>query len=182
MEQTKEAIIEGIIFIAGDDGVTLDKLAEALQETEDITKEILKAMEKEYEENPKRGIELVSYGGKYKFVSKANVNPYAQKLFENIDVINYSSATLETLAIIAYKQPITRSQIEEIRGVSCDMIIRKLIARELIKEVGRTDSPGRPFLYEVTPSFLDSFKLGSLKDLPKLPDFEKPAAEKDLFE
>ena len=90
-------------------------------------------------------------------------------------------AMLETLSIIAYKQPITRAEIEEIRGVSCDMMVRKLLARNLIKECGRSDAPGRPFLYEVTEEFMDTFKLVSLKELPELPDF-KDTMEEELFE
>ena len=84
-----------------------------------------------------------------------------------------SQAALETLAIIAYKQPLTRIEIEEIRGVNCDMMIRKLLARNLIRECGRTDGPGRPFLYEVTEEFMDAFKLESLKELPDLPAVEQ---------
>ena len=87
---------------------------------------------------------------------------------------------METLAIIAYKQPITRVEIEEIRGVSCDMMIRKLLARSLIKECGRTDAPGRPFLYEVTEEFMDAFKLKSLNELPDLPVIEQNMDE-ELF-
>ena len=88
---------------------------------------------------------------------------------------------METLAIVAYKQPITRGEIEEIRGVSCDMMVRKLLARNLIKECGRSDAPGRPFLYEVTEEFMDTFKLVSLKELPELPEF-KDTMEEELFE
>ena len=84
-----------------------------------------------------------------------------------------SPAAMETLAIIAYKQPITRIEIEEIRGVGCDMMVRKLLARNLIKECGRTDGPGKPFLYEVTEEFMDAFKLESLKELPDLPMIEQ---------
>ena len=92
-----------------------------------------------------------------------------------------SNAALETLAIIAYKQPITRVEIEEIRGVGCDMMIRKLLARSLIKECGRSDAPGRPFLYEVTKEFMDTFQLESLKELPDLPDF-KEQVDEELFD
>ena len=85
------------------------------------------------------------------------------------------------MAIIAYRQPITRSEIEEIRGVGCDMMIRKLLARNLIRECGRSDAAGRPFLYEVTEAFMDSFQLKSLKELPELPDNEANLDE-ELFQ
>ena len=89
---------------------------------------------------------------------------------------------METLAIIAYKQPITRVEIEEIRGVGADMMLRKLLARDLIQEAGRSEAPGRPILYEVTNEFLNSFKLMSLEELPDLPDFKSTEESDDLFE
>lgn len=93
-----------------------------------------------------------------------------------------SQAALETLAIIAYKQPITRVEIEEIRGVGADVMLRKLLARDLIQEAGRSDAPGRPILYEVTNEFMNSFKLMSLKELPDLPNFKNNEESDDLFE
>lgn len=104
-----------------------------------------------------------------------------EKLFSSTKVAVLSQAAMETLAIIAYKQPITRSEIEEIRGVGCDMMIRKLMARSLIKECGRSDAPGRPFLYEITTEFMDAFQLESLKELPELPDFQ-PNLDGELFD
>ena len=114
-------------------------------------------------------------------VSKALSHPYCQKLFENTEARPFSQAALETLAIIAYKQPITRVEIEEIRGVGCDMMIRKLLARNLIREVGRLDVAGRPFTYEVTEQFMDTFKLKSLDELPELPQYSKPDGNEELF-
>lgn len=131
--------------------------------------------------NEDHGIEIVHFGGRYKFVTKEIVYPYAEKLFSSTKVATLSSAALETLAIIAYKQPITRVEVEEIRGVGCDMMIRKLLARSLIKECGRSDAPGKPFLYEVTSEFMDSFKLESLKELPELKEI-KQESMKDLFD
>ncbi|MBS5002972.1 SMC-Scp complex subunit ScpB, partial [Holdemania filiformis] len=128
-----------------------------------------------------RGIEVVDYGGVFKFVSKALIHPYAQKLFANAKNTALSQSALETLAIIAYKQPITRVEIEEIRGVGCDMMLRKLQARGLIREAGRSEAPGRPILFEVTEEFMDSFKLVSLNELPELPDYTESESE-DLFE
>ena len=86
---------------------------------------------------------------------------------------------METLAIIAYKQPITRVEIEELRGVGCEMMLKRLLARELIREAGRSEAPGKPILYEVTDEFMDSFKLEDLGQLPDLPQYDEE--KKDLF-
>ncbi|MPN47498.1 Segregation and condensation protein B [bioreactor metagenome] len=93
-----------------------------------------------------------------------------------------SPAAIETLAIIAYKQPITRIEIEEIRGVGCEMMLRKLLIRNLIREIGRSDAPGKPILYEVTNEFMDVFKLVSLKELPDLPSYENLHDGENLFD
>ena len=141
---------------------------------------VLEDLQRMYADD-QRGIEVVDYGGVFKFVSKASIHPYAQKLFANAKSTALSQSALETLAIVAYKQPITRVEIEEIRGVGCDMMLRKLQARGLIREAGRSEAPGRPILFEVTEEFMDSFKLVSLNELPELPDYTESESE-DLFE
>ena len=182
MQHNKKMILEGLLFIAGDEGLNVTQILGCMED--EITKEelegLLDTMMKEYLDEG-RGFELVRYGGIYKFVSKADVHPYAQRLFRSTKISTLSQAALETLAIIAYKQPITRAEIEEIRGVGCDMMVRKLLARSLIKECGRSDAPGRPFLYEVTAEFMDVFKLESLKELPDLPTF-KEDEDNELFD
>lgn len=117
----------------------------------------------------------------FKFVSKESVYPYIQKLFQVTKKNTLSPAALETLAIIAYKQPITRVEIEEIRGVGSDAMLRRLSLRNLIEEVGRADSPGMPILYGVTSEFLDIFKLLSIDELPDLPNYDGQM-EMDLYE
>ena len=92
-----------------------------------------------------------------------------------------SQAALETLAIIAYNQPVTRAKIEDIRGVGCDAMVRKLLAKALIKEVGRQDSPGMPILYGVTDEFMDAFSLASLDELPDLGDIVETTSDEDIF-
>ena len=124
----------------------------------------------------------MGYGSNYKFISKKAVYPYAQELFHNAKANTLSQAALETLAIIAYKQPITRIEIEELRGVSAEMMLRRLLVRNLIREVGRSDAPGRPILYEVTEEFMDSFKLYSLNELPELMNYDNDTGSVDLFE
>ena len=115
-------------------------------------------------------------------ISKEYVIDSAKRLFQLNKQATLSPAAMETLAIIAYKQPITRVEIEEIRGVGADMMLRKLLARDLIQEAGRSEAPGRPILYEVTNEFLNSFKLMSLEELPDLPDFKSTEESDDLFE
>lgn len=181
MDHNLQSLLEGILFIVGDDGIRIEKLQEVLEVDIDMVQKALDDMMKEYVQNDNRGIELVCFGGIYKFVSKAIVHPFAQKIFESTENKGFSQAALETLAIIAYKQPITRVEIEEIRGVGCDMMIRKLLARSLIKEVGRTDAPGKPFLYGVTETFMDTFQLQSLQELPQLPEFQKEEETDQLF-
>ncbi|MBR2745123.1 MAG: SMC-Scp complex subunit ScpB [Erysipelotrichaceae bacterium] len=176
-----EAVTEGILYVVGDDGITVIQLAETLEISEEETQQLLDKMMLEYTENETRGIEMVNYGGRYKLVSKAISHPYCQKLFERTETRPFSQAALETLAIIAYKQPITRVEIEEIRGVSCDMMIRKLLARNLIREAGRLEVAGRPFTYEVTEQFMDTFKLKSLDELPELPEYGNSREDEELF-
>lgn len=174
------AIMEGLLFLSGDEGLTIEQLQGSLEKSREETESTLNSLMDRYLQDD-RGIELVRFGGIYKFVSKESIHPYAEKLFASTHMSTLSQAALETLAIIAYKQPITRSEVEEIRGVGCDMMIRKLLARSLIKECGRSDAPGKPFLYEITPEFMDAFKLESLKELPDLPDYNEDM-EEELFE
>lgn len=173
-------IAEGLLYIVGDDGLKLEQLAATLERSEEETLGILSVIRQRYD-SPDHGMELVSYAGKYKFVSKREIYPYAQRLYHNFKPETLSQSALETLAIIAYKQPVTRIEIEELRGVGCEVMLRKLQARNLIKEAGRSEAPGRPILYEVTDEFLDSFELVSLEELPELPSYEEDEA-KDLYE
>lgn len=176
-----EAVIEGILFLVGDEGITSEQLASATELSEVMILEILDGMQKRYLEDC-HGIEIVNYGGMYKFVSKAVVHPYAEKIFRENKLHSLSQSAMETLAIIAYKQPITRVEIEEIRGVGCDMMLRKLQARNLVQEAGRSEAPGRPILYEVTQEFMDSFKLVSLDELPELPQYSEEDESENLFD
>ena len=172
-------IVEGLIFLSGDEGLDLPSLREVTHLDQESLLKVIDELMQEYLEE-EHGIELVCYGERYKFISKAEIHEYAETLFSSTKMSTLSQAALETLAIIAYKQPITRVEIEEIRGVSCDMMIRKLLARSLIRECGRTDAPGRPFLYEVTQQFMDAFKLKTLDELPELPMIEQNMDE-ELF-
>ena len=128
------------------------------------------------------GFEIEHYGDTYRFLSKACVHESARRLFQIDKEARLSNAAMETLAIIAYRQPITRVEIEEIRGVGADVMLRKLEARGLIQESGRSDAPGRPFLYTVTDEFMNAFGLTSLSELPDLPQFAQEENSEDLFQ
>ncbi len=165
-----ETIIEGLIFVVGDEGITLEQLLIVTEKNESILNDVINKLIEKYQHSH-HGFELVNYGGIFKFLTKQSLHPYMERLFKNTKASNLSQSALETLAIIAYNQPIEKSEIEEIRGVSADHMLRKLISRNLIKEAGRSEAPGRPFLYEVTDTFMDSFKLVDLNELPSLPSY-----------
>lgn len=171
-------VLEGLVFLAGDEGLSLLQLQSALQETsrQDL-QSALKDLQKEYEKDS-HGISLVEYGGKWRFVTKEMLFPYGRALFGASASPELSMAAMETLAVIAYKQPVTRVEIEEIRGVGADAILRKLQAWGLIQAKDRLDAVGRPLLYTVTDAFLDAFALESLDQLPPL-DVD---GQQDLFE
>lgn len=175
-----KSVIEGLLFLSGDEGLTKEQLLDTMDINEYQLETIIKDLMNDYLDDD-HGIELVHFGGRYKFVTKENIYEYAEKLYASTKMATLSSAALETLAIIAYKQPVTRTEIEEIRGVGCDMMIRKLLARGLVQEAGRSDAIGKPFLYEVTSQFMDSFKLESLKELPDLSEYTGSVQE-ELFD
>lgn len=174
------AVLEGILFIVGDEGISIEKIEEILEIETNKLKEIIKEMTLEYS-NSNRGLELKILGNKLKLITKEEHKKYYEKLVETDDSV-LTQASLETLAIIAYNEPITRVKVDEIRGISSSHMIRKLLSRDLIEERGRSDAPGRPMLYGVTNKFLDYFGLSSIDDLPKLKEIEVTDEEKDLYE
>ena len=176
-----EAIVVGLLYVVGEDGVKAEQLAVAIDKSLEDTKIILENIQRKYA-SELYGIELVGYGSVYKFITKKDIYPYAQVLFGTAKPGTLSQAALETLAIIAYKQPITRIEIEELRGVGAEVMLRKLLARNLIREAGRSEAPGRPILYEVTEEFMDSFKLYTLNELPDLPEYKQEDENENLFE
>lgn len=175
-----DTVVEGLLFIVGDEGLKVEQTAEVIGLTNEETLNVFERLTEKYSADS-FGIELVVYGGVYKFLSKAIIHSFAKKLFQDEKKNKLSQSALETLAIVAYKQPVTRVEIEELRGVGCDMMLRKLVARNLIQESGRSEAPGRPILYEVTDEFMDSFKLYSLNELPELNIYEDSDNEADIF-
>lgn len=176
----KVAILEGLLFVVGDEGLTLDKISEILEITKDEAKELLKKLRDVYESD-ERGIRISFLGDSFKLTSKKEHKEYYQKLLNNDNSDFLSSASLETLAYIAYNQPVTRMDVDLARGISSAHIIRKLVARDLVKVSGKSDLPGHPNIYKTTSDFLDYFGLSSLSDLPELPKVGNNDEEEDLF-
>jgi len=177
-----KAVIEGLLFVVGDDGLDLDEISKILEISKDETKELIKELQNDYQSSD-RGIRIDFLGDKLKLTTKKEHNMYYQKLLTTEDNNTLSQAALETLAIIAYNQPITRVKVDELRGISNNHIIRKLVAKGLIKEGGRSNMPGRPILYETTSEFLDYFGLSSIDELPDMRDFleeEEKETEDDV--
>ncbi|WP_075982187.1 SMC-Scp complex subunit ScpB [Bacillus massilinigeriensis] len=177
-------IIESLLFAAGDEGLSLKQIAEAIEVDEYKVQEIIQELSEEYEKNDSRGIKIVQLAGTFQLATKKKHSTYLKKLVDSPNTTTLSQAALETLAIIAYKQPITRIEIEEIRGVKSERPIQTLVAKVLIKEVGRAEGSGRAYLYGTTKEFLDYFGLRSIKELPPLPEKgedEYVQEEADLF-
>ena len=176
----KEGILEGLLFVVGDDGLTLKQISELLEENIDTCKEILLSLKQAYEAD-NRGIRISYLGDAFKLTTKKEHKDYYQKLIVNPNTNTLSQAALETLAIIAYNQPITRIEIDELRGVNNTWLLRELVAKGLIKEVGKSTMPGRPNLYGTTSDFLDYFGLSTIKDLPKVEPKKEENVTGDLF-
>lgn len=174
------SVIEGMIFLAGDEGVDARDICNVLELTKKEVYEFLDELIDMYSHREVSGIDIINYGGVFKMVTRAKHTIYYQKMVQQ-EAKRLSQAALETLAIIAYYQPITRVRIEEIRGVGCEAMIRKLIAKALIKDVGREETPGRPILYGVTDEFMDAFALTSLDELPKLKEITSDFDEDNIF-
>ena len=164
-----KAVLEGLLFVVGEDGLTLEQIEDVLEIEEEEAKNLIMELKKDYEAED-RGLRIDFLGNRFKITTKFEHKEYYQKLIENPETNTLSQAALETLAIIAYNEPITRIQIDAIRGVGSVSILRKLVAKGFIKESGRSELPGRPILYETTNEFLDYFGLSSIEDLPKIED------------
>lgn len=165
-----KAVLEGLLFVVGEDGLTLEQIEDVLGIDEEASKELLMELKKDYEEDS-RGLRIDFLGNRFKLTTKFEHREYYQKLIENPETNVLSQSALETLAIIAYNEPITRVEIDKLRGVGSVQMVRKLVAKGFIKEVGRSELPGRPILYETTSEFLDYFGLATIEDLPDMRDF-----------
>ena len=174
-------VLEGILFVVGDEGVTLTQISDILNIELEEAKRLLMELKKSYDAD-NRGIRISYLGDAFKLTTKKEHKEYYQKLIENPESNTLSPAALEVLAIIAYNQPITRLEVDEMRGVNNGQMIRKLIAKGLIKEAGKSTMPGRPNLYATTSEFLDYFGLSSISELPTILTKEEPTEEEtELF-
>ena len=171
-----KAVLEGLLFVVGEDGLSLDQIEKVLDIDEETAKELVRSLKNDYE-SPERGLRIDFLGNKIKLTTKREHKDYYAKLIENPETNTLSNAALEVLAIIAYNEPITRVDVDKIRGVSSSSMIRKLTSKGLIKEEGRSTLPGRPILYGVTTEFLDFFGLSKIEDLPNMDDFIAKAKE-----
>lgn len=176
-----KAVLEGLLFVVGEDGLQLEQIEEVLNVSDEEAKTLIMELKKDYEDSS-RGLRIDFLGNRFKLTTKFEHKEYYQKLIENPETNSLSQAALETLAIIAYNEPITRVQIDAIRGVGSVSILRKLVAKGFIKESGRSELPGRPILYETTNEFLDYFGLSSIKDLPNMDEIIESVSEEEVDE
>lgn len=178
-----KAVTEGLLFASGDEGITVKQLSNILEITETTVEHVLEELQFDYE-STERGMMIIQSKQIFQLTTKPEHTPYYKKLLETPQTTRLSQAALETLAIIAYRQPITRTEIEEIRGVKSDRPVQTLLTRLLIEEAGRKDGPGRPVLFVTSKEFLTYFGLTSLDELPPLPediDDEDLQKEAELF-
>lgn len=175
-----EAAIEAILFAMGD-SVETDKIAKAIEQDKETTKKIIYHMMERYREED-RGIQIMELEDSFQLCTKSELYEYLIRVAKQPRKIVLSDVVMETLSIIAYKQPITKLEIEKIRGVKCDHAVNKLVEYELVTELGRLDAPGRPILFGTTEAFLRHFGIHSLEDLPEMnpvqmEDFKAEAEE-----
>lgn len=178
-----KAIIEGLLFASGDNGISIKQIRRILEVDVATIEHLLEELSYDYE-NAERGIMVMQAKEVFHLTTKPQHSSYYKKLFEMPQNVRLSQAALETLAIIAYQQPITRTEIDEIRGVRSDRSVQTLMARSLIEEVGRKEGIGRPILFGTSKDFLTYFGLTSLEELPPLPenmDENDMEQEADLF-
>ncbi len=169
-EKEYRSSIEAILFSAGD-SVELSRLAQSLELTESAVKTQMDILMKEYEE-AQRGITIIKLNNSYQMVSVKQFAPQVRKAMDLRRNIPLSQAAMEVLAVIAYNQPVTKSFVEQVRGVDCSGVIGSLTTKDLIEEKGRLELPGRPLLYGTTENFLRCFSISSLDELPPIPKDE----------
>ena len=161
-------VIEAFLFVAGEP-VKIAELAKALEMDEKDAIRAVEALERHFEDE-KRGITVKRYGDHLRLETRAEYAPYVEKMLQPIQRQSLSQTVMETLAVIAYRQPTTKGEVEQVRGVKCDYSVQSLLNKGLIKEVGRKEALGRPILYATTDKFLEHFGISDLRELPPLPD------------
>jgi segregation and condensation protein B len=176
--------LEAVLFVVGDEGIGLEELSYLLEEPTASIYQLIQTLNQNYQDNENSSLNILEVGNHFFLTTKKEfaslLKKYAQSPMSN----RLSQAALETLAIVAYKQPITRSEVDEIRGVQSAGSVQKLAARQLIEEKGRVDGPGRAILYGTTEYFMDYFGLKDLKELPDIQSMKEELLEElptDLF-
>lgn len=175
-----EAVIEAVLFTMGE-AVELDRIAAVIEHDVNTTRNIIRTMMDKYEQED-RGIQIVELDGAFQMCTKIETYDSLVRIAHIPKKHILTDVLLETLSIVAYKQPITKAEIEAIRGVKSDHAVNKLVEYQLVEEVGRLDAPGRPILFGTSEEFLRSFGIGSLDELPvmnpdKLENFKEEAEE-----
>ncbi|WP_123040850.1 SMC-Scp complex subunit ScpB [Cohnella candidum] len=162
---TLKSVLEGLLFVSGEEGLNARTMAEVVEMDPEVVQDVLRDLAQDFVRDG-RGLRIAEVAGGFRLTTVTEHAPYFEKLAYSPSRSSLSQAALETLSIIAYRQPITRIEIEEIRGVKADRALHTLVAKDLIEEVGRAEALGRPILYGTTKSFLDYFGLSSLQQLP----------------
>ena len=176
----KIAVIESILF-AGGDPIELSKLAEAVGLEETETEELLSNLTDRYSESSS-GIELLKLNGSYQLAAKKKYSQYIKNALEIKKNTALSPAALEVLTIVAYNQPVTKSFVEQVRGVDSSGTVNSLVEKKLLTEAGRLDLPGRPIAYKTTDAFLRAFQISSLEELPELPEQKAQVTIDEILE
>ena len=166
------SVIEALLFSA-DQPVSASKLRGCIETDEEIPVEEIIDQLNDYYDQEERAFFIMGLAGGYQLVTRKEYEPYVKKLYVSASRMRLSQAALEALAVIAYKQPVSRPEIDDIRGVNSDSVVRTLLERDLITVKGRADQPGRPLLYGTSDEFLRYFGLNSLDDLPKLKEIDE---------
>lgn len=176
------AVLQGLLFIAGNEGldlITLTKYLELTKKPQNV-EALITTLQNKLNADDSCGLTLIKVGNLYKLTTKP-IHYHRYQVLKQQPLIRLSQAALETLAIIAYNHPVTKPQIEDIRGVNCEAIIFKLKSLNLIAEIGRSELPGKPILYDLTDEFMDHFNIESLTQLPTLPQFNNQNDEQEIY-
>lgn len=170
--------LEALLFAVGDEGVSLEQMEYAMDVEEERLILLLETLAERYKK-PGSGFEFTQVNQQYKLITKKDYAPCLRRLVQNPNQRGLSSAALEVLAVIAYKQPITRHEIEHIRGTNSENVLRRLLTFGLIEEAGRLEAPGRPLLFKTAEGFLDHFGITTIEELPDLPFVDESCLNKE---
>ncbi len=168
MNNNTKSIIESLLYIKGRDGTTVNEIKKVINLPVDDIRKLLKEMKKEYDQNVDRGITIQQYGDTYRLLTKKENHDILTLIYDTKTKSPLTQSLLETLAIVAYNQPCPSSLIEKIRGHNALNGLEKLTKLDLIKCIGRANTPGKPYLYEITNKFYDLFGIKSMKELPNI--------------